>query len=360
MKHDSDSQWLDPVLERHVHRDPEAFDFDKWAEKHPDEARLLRCGFEDSRRSTRSKPHAVWRFIMESKVTRYSAAAVIVLGMVFVLLGPFGAPGNGGIVLADVQQKVAEVETMVIRGQKTLLHPGEDGDLFEFDGVKAQFDIVKYHSRQHGFVEEGYAGDSLFYRATFSLPKRQTLLVFPTYKKYVTFTSTDEQSRLLENMPNGIVNLLVGSDYKELGRDNIDGVEVEGFEFQTIESLKNLLPRPVLHMQNFKGKIWIGIEEQLPVRLEAQLSIGKSLMTMFYDLILHEVNVLDKYNIALDEDVFDIKPPEGYTEITFSDILPFIPMEAKAGFVGLGLLPASFVFWKRRGRKKRMVAGRSW
>ena len=198
----------------------------------------------------------------------------------------------------------------------------------------------------------------MFYRATFNLPKRQTLLVFPAYKKYVTFTSTDEQAHLLENLPNGIVNLLVGSDYKELGRDNIDGVEAEGFEFQTIESLKNLLPKPVLHMKDFKGKIWIGIEEQLPVRLEAELSIGKSLMTMFNDAILHEVNVLDEYNIAIDEDIFDIEPPEGYTEITLSDILLFIPMEAKAGLIGMGIIPAGFVVWKRR-RRKRLTSGQN-
>ena len=353
MKHDKNDKWLDPLLSQHVHREPAKFDFRKWAQEHPNEAKLLRNGYADSGRSAKTKPYEIWRFIMESKVTRYSAAAVIVLAMTLVLFGPFWTPGNGGIVLADVQQKVGDVETMVIRGQKTLLRPGEDSDLFEFDGIKAEFDIVKYHSKQHGFVEEGYVGDSLFYRATFSLPKRQTLLIFPVYKKYVTFTSTDEQTRLLQNMPNGIVNLLVGSDYKKLGRDNIDGVEAEGFEFQTIESLKSLLPKPVLHMQDFKGKIWIGIEEQLPVRLEAELSIGKSLMTMFNDLILHEVNVLDEYNIAIDEDIFDITPPEGYTEITFSDILQVIPVEAKASLVGLGIIPVGFIVWRRRKRKKQ-------
>jgi hypothetical protein len=105
-------------------------------------------------------------------------------------------------------------------------------------------------------------------------------------------------------------------------------------------------------MQEFRGKIWIGIEEQLPVRLEAELSIGKSLMTMFNDLTLHEVNVLAEYNIAIDEDIFDIEPPGGYTEITLSDILQFIPIEAKAGLAGLGIAPAGFVFWKRRRRRK--------
>jgi hypothetical protein len=198
---------------------------------------------------------------------------------------------KAGVVLADVQQKVAEIDTMIMRGQKRLLRPGEEGDLFEFDGVKAEIDVVKYHSKQYGYVEEGYAGGSLFYRATFNLPKRQTLLVFPTYKKYVTFPSTDKQSQLLETLPpDGIVDVLVGSDYKELGRDNIEGVEAQCFEFQTIESFKNLLPKPVLHMQDFKGKIWIGIKEQLPVRLEAELSIGKSLMTHRATRRLHRNN----------------------------------------------------------------------
>jgi hypothetical protein len=261
--------------------------------------------------------------------------------------------------LADVQQKVAEIDTMILRGQKTLLRPGKDGELFEFDGFKAKVDVVKYHSRQYGFVEEGYVGDSLFYRATFNLPKRQNLLIFPTYKKYVTFSSTDEHTQLLENLiPSGMVDLLLDSDYTELGRDSIDGVETQCFEFQTIKSFKDLLPTPVLHMKDFKGKVWIGIEEQVPVRLEAELSIGKSLMTMFNDLILHEVNVLDKYNVAIDEDIFDIEPPESYTEITLSDILLFIPMEAKAGLIGMGIVPAGFVVWKRR-RRKRLTSGQN-
>ncbi|MFC1604806.1 hypothetical protein ACFL5F_07245 [Planctomycetota bacterium] len=341
MTNKKDKKWLDEKMAQATDFGKVRFDAQGWKQKYIRESSF---SYKDI------KPHKnIWRFIMESKITKYSAAAVVALAMTLVLLSPFGTPGNGNVVLAEVQQKVAEIDTMILRGQKTLLRPGKDGDLFEFDGIEAEFDVVKYHSKQYGYVEEGYAGDSLFYRATFNLPKRQTLLVFPTYKKYVTFPSTDKHAQLLETLlPNGIVDLLVGSDYKELGRDNIDGVEAQCFEFQTIESLKDLLPKPVLHMQDFKGKIWIGIEEQLPVRLEAELSIGKSLMTMFNDLILHEVNVLDKYNITIDEDVFDIEPPEGYTEITFSDILPFIPMEAKAGLAGLGIIPVGLIVWKRR------------
>jgi hypothetical protein len=353
MKQDHDNRWLDPLLEQHIQRKPEKFDFGKWVETHPHEAQLLRSGFKYSSRNTKTKTYEIWRFIMESKVTRYSAIAAIVLATTFVLFGPSWAPGNGSVVLADVQQKVADAETMLIRGTKTFMHPGEDGEIFKFDGIPCVFDLVKYFSKGHGFVEEGYAGGELFYRITFNFQKQQTLLVFPPYKKYLTFPSLDGVAKIMEKFstPNGVIDLLLEGDYKKLGKDKIDGVEVEGFEFKSIGSVKKILPKPIFDIQDYIGKVWIGIEEQLPVRIEGDLNIGKSFMTMFNDLNLREVNVLDKVNIEIDENTFDIEPPEGYTQVTLSDILQMIPAEAKAGLAGLGIIPAGFVVWKRRRKR---------
>jgi len=296
----------------------------------------------------------LWRFIMESKVTRYSVAAVIVLALTLVLFSPFWSPGNGGIVLADVQKKVNDVETMIIGGTKTFTRPGKPDSVFEFDGIKCKFDLVKYFSKEHGFVEEGYAEDKLFYRITFNFAEGRTLILLPSNKKYLAFTSMNDIAKIMENFatPQGILNLLVEGDYKELGRDKIDGIEAEVFELEDTESFKELLPKPVFNIQTFKTKLWIGIKEQLPVRIEADLVIGKSFMSAFQNLNLHEVNTLDDFNVELDEEIFDTTPPEGYTEITMSDILKLIPAEAKVGAAGLGIAPVGFVFWKRRRRKK--------
>ncbi|UCG57672.1 MAG: hypothetical protein JSU70_22755 [Phycisphaerales bacterium] len=350
---DENDNWLEPLLEDHMSREPAEFDFQQWANKYPDEAQLLNRGYEDSGQTTKTRIQFLWRCIMQSRVTRYSAAAVVALAMALVLLGPFGTPGNGGVVLADVREKVADIETMVIRGTKTFMHPGDDGDVFEFDGMKCEFDLVKHFSKQHGFTEKAYVHGNLFYRITFNLPKQQTLIVFPPYKKYLRFASTDEVAKILEKFatPNGVFDLLLASDYKELGRDKIDGVEVEAFEFQSPGPFREILPKPVFDIQSYTGKVWVGIEEQLPIRIEGNLVIGKSLMTVFNELNLHEVNVLDKYNIELDESIFDPDPPEGYTEFTFSDILQVIPAEAKAGAAFMGLVPAGFLFWKRRRKR---------
>ncbi len=357
MKQDKNNKWLDPLLSKHVHREPAKFDFQKWAREHPNEAKLLRSGYADSSRNAKTTTQNLWRFIMENKITRYSAAAVIVLAMTLVLLSPFGTPGNGGVVLANVQQNVAGIETLIIRGTKTFTRPDEPESVLEFGGMKWEFDLVKYFSQQYGLVEEGYIGDKLMYRFTFNRPKRQTLLILPLNKKYGIFASTDKQMRLLENgTPKGIMNLLMEGDSRELGPDNIDGIEAEVFEFQDPVTFKEFAPKVIFDIQSLKGKVWIGIKEQLPVRIEGDFVVGKSFMTMFQELNLHEINTFGDYNIELDENIFDIAPPEGYTELTLSDILQLIPAEAKAGIAGLGIIPVGLIFWKKRRRRKKTTA----
>jgi hypothetical protein len=356
MKEHKDEQWFDETISRATDLGRVKFDAEKWKEKY-----ILNNSHKQSYANFKYKPHYnIWRIIMESKVTRYSAAAVVALAAALVLFSPFGPSKNGGVVLADVLENVESIETMIIRGTKTYTLPGEDGEIFVFNGVKGHFDVVKYSSKKYGLVEEGYVGDKLIYRVTLNRPEQQTLLVLPVWKKYGTFACTDKQMQLLENLsPKGIMNLLLAGEHKELGRDTIDGVEVEVFEFQDSEPFKGLLPKAIFDIQGLKGKVWIGIKEQMPMLVEGDLFIGKSIMTMFNELTLHEVNTMGEYNIELDEDIFDINPPEGYTPITLSDILQMIPKEVKAGVAGLGLgiviIPAGLIVSKRNRRKKVTV-----
>jgi hypothetical protein len=349
MNDKKDEKWLDEIISEAADLGEVKFDVHKWKEEY-----VLNESRESLSSHTKSKVHKnFWRSIMESKITRYSAAAVVALAVTLVLFGPFGPSKNGGVVLADVQQKVDSIETMIIRGTKTFTHPGEDGRVFEFDGFKGNFDLVKYISKQHGFVEEGYDKENLVYRMTFNRPKQQTLIVLPPWKKYIKFPSTDKQEQLLENLTaEGIVNLLMAGDYTKLGRDTLNGVKTEVFEFKNTAPFKELLPKTIMDIQDYTGKIWIGIEEQMPIRIEGDLIMGKSFMTMFNKLNLNEVNTLGDFNVELDEEIFSTDPPEGYTELTLTDVLSLIPVEAKAGLVGLGIVPAGFIVWKRRRRRK--------
>jgi len=290
---------------------------------------------------------------MESKVTRYSAAAVIVLATA-VLLSPFGTPGNGGVALADVQEKIAQVDNMIFKGHKAFSCVNDPNITFEFD-------IVRYISKQYGLIEEGYIKDTLIYSIIFNLPEKEARILMHAWKKYLKFPCSDKQLEYMEKLdPKGIIELLTQSDYEKLGFSEINGIEVEGFASENTEVNKEAFPESIFNIQKSTCKIWVGVEELIPVRMETDISIGKCLLTAYNKFNLHDVVVLQDYNVEFDEDIFDTNPPEGYTEITLSDILPFIPMKVKAGVTGLGLgffmIPACFIVRKRHRRKKSKIS----
>ncbi len=295
----------------------------------------------DNQRVTRIP---VWRKIMESKMTRYSAAAVVALAAALVLMSPFGTSKHGGVALAAVQEKVANLDTMVLRGQKTF-------SLLDDPNSYMTFDVVKYISREHGYAEEGYRQGVPMYRIVVNRPQRQSLAVFHLWKKYAGYPATDEQIGLMERLtPAGMIDLLLQNDHKRLGPRVIDGVDVEGFELDSLESLKGALPKWLFDIQQGKATAWIATGELLPVRWEGDMRIGKGLATLFMDVRLQETADLESYNVELDERLFSTEIPEGYTEFKFTDLVP-----GNLALAGLGAIPTGAVVWtwsrsRRKGR----------
>lgn len=301
----------------------------------------------------------LWRFIMESKITKYSAAAVVALAFVLVLLNPFISFNLDSIAWGAIPQKVAGAETMIIRGTKTFTDPAKPDEVFEFAGIKWHFDLKKYFSKQHGLVEEGYVDGKLIYRITMNPNKKQALLIIEPYKKYMLYDAKDpEMQNFLENVtPDNILNLCLEGGYKELGQKQINGLDVEGFDCQDAKKFGNIFPKALFDLKKANATIWIRAKDQLPVQAEGNMVVGKCVMTMFHNLNMHEFNTLGDYNIELDEAIFDTTVPEGYSELTVSDILSLVPTKIKAGAItaGLGiiLIPTGFISWRRHNRKKK-------
>ena len=102
----------------------------------------------------------IWRFIMESKITRYSAAAVIILAAALVLFSPFGTSHNGNIVLADVVDKVSEMSTIIIKEEYLFWEMDDDENILEADPDK--LDVIKYVSEEYGVVFDVFSRIKLF------------------------------------------------------------------------------------------------------------------------------------------------------------------------------------------------------
>ncbi len=314
MTRDSDNSWLDPLLSQQIHREPVEFDFRKWLQTHPEEARLLERGFESVEQGKEKNTYPIWRCIMTSKMTGYSVAAAIVLAAAVVLMNPLGTSPHG-VALAAVQEKVAQVNTMILRGEKVFSPVADPNHVFRFD-------VVKYFSRQHGHVEEGWMNGTVIYRFTLNQPQKQFLLLLPPWKKCVKRPCTEEQITIMGKLvPTAVIDLLLETQSRSLGFAQIDGIDAEGFEFQDIKPVQNVLPKYLIDLQQGAGTVWIGTQELLPIRVEGDFLIGKSMMTLFTDMRVHEIANLESYNVELDDGLFGLETPEGYTEFKLSDIL---------------------------------------
>jgi hypothetical protein len=331
-----DEHWLDGIIHQAVDLGKVKFDRQTWLDRlaaQPQKPSLTGVQVEHTKPN---KPGTIWRKIMESKVTRYSAAAVVALAAALVLWNPLGTSPNG-VALATVREKVAQVDTMVLRGEKTFTCVAEPN-------LVLRFDVVMYFSRQYGTMEEGRMNGALVYRVIMNRSEKQFLFLLPVWKKCLRRPWTEEQSKILEKLtPTGVMDLLLEAPYRKLGPAQIEGRAAEGFEIQDIQSLKAILPKYLIDMQQGTVTFWVGTQELLPIRLEGDLLIGKSAMTLFTDLRHHVVANLESYNVKLDEELFRTEIPEGYTEFKLTDVIP-----GKLALAGLGILPVGALAWRRR------------
>ena len=291
----------------------------------------------------------VWRFIMESKVTRYSAAAVVALAMALVLLSPFGASDSGGIVWAEVVQNIDKAQMIVHKEQRFYYELGEEEPFLETD-------VIKHCCQKLGVVEEQYTTEGeLMHRLYVLGEPRESVALLPEAKKYFKMPISDGMAQLIDCMtPRGLVEYFMAKEPKKLGRSRIDGREVEGFEAMDTD----IWPMPdtfhfLFPVKQITWRFWIDVENSLPVRAEYEIITDRGLLTGMKKLrVVCKAYDLE-YHQEAQEEVFDPNIPDDYTEFKLTDL---IPAEAKAGLVGLGIVPAGFVFWRRRRRERAAIS----
>ncbi len=310
-----DENRLEEIIRQAVDLGQVEFDRRKWLDRLAAGPQKLRPAGVQADYTKPDNPETIWRKIMESKLTKYSAAAVITLAAALVLWNPPGTTSTG-VALAQVQARIAEVETMILRGQATFTSVTDPN-------VVVKYDNVKYLSRQEGYVEDSFVKDKFICRVILSQREKQGLLLLVPWKRGVRFHCPEEQLKAVERLtPSGIVDVLLESNaYQRLGTAEIDGVEAEGFELQNLKPLDNLVPRSLMDLQQGTATVWVGTKELLPIRMEADMLLGKTVATLFMDVRCHEMAVLDKYNVELDPGLFSTGIPEGYTEFKLTDVL---------------------------------------
>ena len=288
-----------------------------------------------------------WRFIMESKVTRYSTAAIVALAMTIILIGPFGTSDNGSIVWAQVVQKIDEAKMIVHKEQRFYYELDEEEPFLKTD-------VIKHCCQKFGVVEEQYTTEGeLMHRAYVLGKPKEFIAVLPESKKYFKMPLRDGMAQMIDCLtPHGLVEHFMAIEHKKLGRSRIDGHEVEGFEAIDTE----IWPMPdqfnlLFPVKQITWRFWIDIESSLPVRAEYEVITDRGLLTGMKKLKVVCKAYDFEYHQEIHKELFEPNIPDDYSELTLTDV---IPIGAKASLLGLGIAPAGFVIWKRRRNRTIM------
>lgn len=352
MKNKEDKKWLESLLSRHIHHEPEKFDFQRWIQKYPEEAKLLHEGFKYSSQSTKTSVTNIWRFIMENKFTKYSAAAVIALAAILVLLNPFGTSNNSGIVWADVVEKVHQMNTVIHKEEFLFWEVNQEQAYRKADALK--LNVVKYASEEYGIADDVFNEEgTLRYQVYLIKDIQQFMLIAHAEKKYGKISISGDWLDRIKGIltPHGMVNYFISGHYTELGRANLNNFDAEGFEISD-PNIVFPLPEPLgllFPVKDMVVRIWIDTKTSLPVGAEAEFNTDRGMFTGFKKLHC-EYRAYDfQWNAKLPQGIFEPNIPDDYTELKVTD---FLPAEVKAGLAGLVILPVGFISWRRFRNKK--------
>ncbi len=219
----------------------------------PDVERMAQDVADRVRRNlvqTQPSEHHKWKaYIMGNRKIQLAAAAVIVVA---VLLGlhRLGAPLDGtSVVWGDVLEKLENVPVVSYKVELTMTYP---------EGRRWVDASDVYVSKQYGSRIDSYQEGQL-YMIKYLLPARKiAYIVHPQLKRYFERTLSEEQAAVMieQQDPRQWLEWILTWEHHELGRREVDGVEVEGIEAQ--------------RQDKETMRVWVDVQTNWPVRIESE------------------------------------------------------------------------------------------
>ena len=267
---------------------------------------ISRASVETNEHKLAKQEAVLWRIIMKSRITKLAAAAVIVVA-VLAGIHLFGGSIDGTtIAWAKVIETIENAHTITSREIRTLTCEGKE---LPFLGTS---EVMKYGSSEHGVREDMLKDGQTLSQTYWLLKDNQCVKVIHALKQCTRKPLTEAEKRVLHQMtPDGVANLIRSSDYVELGRKKIDGVEVEGLEITGTD----LVVAPV-ELDSVVIRMWVDVKTYLPVVIEAEAVTIDKAITTFTNGKPVEVKLLAgefTWDVELDPKIFEPNIPDDYT-----------------------------------------------
>jgi len=194
----------------------------------------------------------LWRMIMKSRITKVTAAAVIIIALLIGLNYFGGSLDIAGVAWGEVAKKVEEIQMFSYRIKLRISGTPKE---------KIELEIVMYNSLEHGMRGDSYVNGKII-----------------SIKKFLEFK------------------------YKEIGRDQINGIDVEGIEVNDPKF------EPGVY-ESLVACLWVDVETRLPVRIKLDgVASGRAMQVQ---------TVVDEFQWDIELDAHDFEPniPRDYTQV---------------------------------------------
>ena len=348
MRHEKSGNQVEEMLAKYLHRELAEFDFDRWAQRFPEEARLTKTGFAGTGRNTRDQLVQIWRIIMTSRYTRYAGvAAVLLVGISFLFPGPCGIVPES-VAWGDVQKALIEQEQARVTGVRNCYFGDDETPTYELRVEKSL--SLSYGYADRTFTEEG----ELLIEFTYHIPTGTVNVLFPMVKKYYRMEVPQAYREKMKDLtPEKFFEWIWASgDYRKLDPKEVKGIEAAGFEVSDLverfvdgTGIGRKAMKFFFDVSSLNARMWVDPKNRLPVMVEAEGEVDPCLLTGYRKMRLHEVDDRWDFAVDLEESLFNPKIPEDYERIG-------IPAVAKAGAalysLGLASIPVILIRARRR------------
>lgn len=229
------------------------------------------------------------RQIMKSSITKFAAAAVIVIA-VLISINQFGGSATS-VAWGEVFEKVEQISALSF-DMTTEISYSENETL--------TIQSENYVAGDYGTKSSLYMNGEVFV-VKYRLPtKNLAYIIRPKDKTYMRIDLSDEQAAKGQDTddPRTWLKMILSGDYTKLGRKSIDGIDVEGIESNTAG----------IAGEGTIMRLWVDVETNLPVRIEVEgqkMEAGEKRPHKF-------VTDNFQWNLELDENVFEPDIPPDY------------------------------------------------
>ena len=240
--------------------------------------------------------------IMKRRITKLAAAAVI---FVAVLAGWPLLDDKHGVALADVLAKIEQAQAFMYKMDMTMT-----GSMIP--GGKRETQTTMIISNEYGMKYETDMGipDSntgkTMTRQIYILPDQKVmLLLMHEQKKFMRVELDDDmlaRTKKQNNDPREMMKQILGCKYTELGRSEINGIEVEGFETTDPKFSAGIT-------EEINMKLWVDVKTKLPVLWEMDMKMNEQTS-------VHGVISDYQWDVPVVASDFDPVIPEDYTSLT--------------------------------------------